>query len=361
MAFGVSRSEAAANLRRYEDRVRRMNEKVERDREESRARAQRHQDIQRGSIARRQAEQEAELAGRGPNVRDANERQAIAEAKMAEYDEQEAQARNTVWKFTARDSQRRTRLMSARQDLVNNSAFSLEQVEAGVQQIDAQIESIQKQAFSRGRDEPYWPDGPPGTWVTKGGAEYVIDANGIPKVVHRWDQGKERREMELDAKRKEISSKNAFDRRKFQHDLETETITTGMKGVDQREEPKYTKEQIKEMSWRLYPPTGPEEEEMFSPTLDAGDIVEPELSLEPPEVQAARELLAKGSGFFEGMFDAGRIASEQRKAQKVIEKWEKGVADVDKKLPVVNNEADLAKLKPGQRFRSADGRTGTKN
>jgi len=376
MAFGVSRQEAEANRRRYEDRVRRANEQVDREREESRARAQQHQDIQRGSLARRQAEQDAQRSIQSPSFVDSQgwrrvtpyggeptpeERQALAEAQMAEYDAQEAQARNTVWKFTARDSQRRTRLMSARQDLASNSTFSPEQIEAGLQQIDAQIESIQKQAFPRGRDEPYYPNGSPGDLVTKDGAEFVVDEKGVLKLLVRPNQTFRYAEMLAEAKRVKETKDRSLKRRELAWDLRQETTTIGMKGVNQREESKFTESEIKREIYNRYPAETEEElkekhpltyelRQQDAPLDGQEDLPAQEPPQEPQEVQAAREVLDDPKIPYHA--DRTKIL---REAQDVIEQWEKGVADVDKKLPVVSNDADWEKLASGQRFRDSEG------
>ena len=385
MPIGVSRSMAAANLRRYEDRVARMNEQVNREREESRIRAQRHQDIQRGSIARRQAEQEAELAGRGSAIREFDERRAEAESQQAQIEAQRAEDANMVWEFTPHNTQRRASLMAAAQKLEADPSFNPESKAAGLQRINEEMDAIKKTPRQRtSADGPRYPEGrgPMDQWKDEHGNLIALDRNDRPRVLVPYKDTREGIAEKLAAERTKLFDANAFKRREFEDKLRAETVTTGVKidGQEQELGPKFSEFDIRVRSERLYPLNQEEFEERYprsnllqapdqlpqGPTAPLGEPIrdEPVPQQEPPEVQRAREVLESPQrlqrrGLLGGIASGNK--EERDNAEKVIEQWEKGVAEVDEKLPVVTSDADWKKLTPGTRFRDSEGIEWVKN
>ena len=276
-------------------------------------------------------------------------RNAEATAKLAETKAQQAEARNTVWKYTARDSQRRTRLMAAMSELPNNPAFSPEQVEIALPKMQAEYDAIKKQPFPRGRDDPFFENGPPGTVFWHGGAQYTVQPDGTSKLTVRPEQDPAYLAEKLAAEQAKESSKQAFNRREFQHELRVATKKVGI-GMEAREEPRYTEPEVKRMVESLYP--SEDQDGVARPDVDAVGLF-----LEPQEVQKARTVLELDPT---RPFKPGGDDMSQKRAKDILQQWEKGVADVDKKLPVVNSQSDHDKLKSGQRFRTATGEIGTK-
>ncbi len=382
MAFGVSRQEAEANRRRYEDRVRRANEQVDREREESRERAQRYQDSLRGSVARapERAAAREERVGRSrfqePTFVDPEgfrrvtpyggpltpeEEQSQAEASIAKIEAQKAEDANTIWEFTPHNAQRRAGLMAANQKLQADPNFTSEEKAIGSQQIQVQLDTIEKTPRQRTKaDGPRYEQGkgPGDSWPENGGI-VGLDRSGNKRFLVQPDKMPEYLERKAEAAQKEAFDKNAFDRRKFQYELAAETVKVGV-GMEAHEEPRYTELEVRHKSNLLYPLSQEEFKELYPLTWqERQGIMTPESQeaalqpappQEPQEVQAAREVLDDPKIPYHA--DRTKIL---REAQGVIEQWEKGVADVDKKLPVVSNDADWKKLASGQRFRDSEG------
>ena len=336
---------------------REVNRKVAREREEARRRAQKRIDERKAiSQARYKKTDEARRAAQlqAPQFVDAGgfrrvtpygvatpeERAEEAAATILEVEASKAEDQNWVTEFTPQQEQEIAGYETAVQRVksgVISGDIGLEDGGSMVQTLNQKIGSYQKIRRPRRKGEPWYPEGrKPNDIFTEGLATYVVQQDGVPKLLVRPDQTPEYQQMKtqqaLEDKQRQSEEKRALEVEKYMRDLRTEQIETTIKDTEGKESAGKrfrTPAEVYEATLRGYPE--------LAPPIQAPP---PVFGGEPEQVTQAKEALkTRGIGL--------KTRSE---AKKMISAWEKAQGG-NKRL----TDTEIDKLPSGTIYIAPDG------
>lgn len=303
------------------------------ERKEAQERAYRHQrrfEIQREEeTAERAAEAEARK----------EEAEAIAAEKQAKEEEIE-------WRYTPRARQKIAQLNEANQRVMSDPKFSEEDRAKWQQLYEQQMAGIRRSPMPRDPNAPTFKPGrePGETWQDDAGNWMSSPADGSPpKLILRWDQSREAKELELQGRlaleEKKVETARSTERRKYLRELRTEKISAldefGEKipGTERYRDPREVYDEMRRAFPEFGAPEGapsPEPIEPEAPPAEPQVIAQaapPQAEpaappAEPPVVQQAREIVrTRGVGTTAGRTFISRLKAVGA-AKKLIKDWE---------------------------------------
>ncbi len=323
-------------------------DRVDRDREEARQRAQKRID-ERKEISQARYEREDRNRER---YHAGLERESIvqaraqeAQATILEAEAAKAEDQNWVTEFTPQQEQEIAGYETAVQRVksgVISGDVGLEDGGRMVQALNQKIGSYQKIRRPRRKGEPFYEPGPdgesrgPGDSWEEGGGLITRDPDGKKRILFRPDQmpqaQREKAQQALEEKQRLAEEKRALEIEKYIRTLRTEQIETIIKDAKGKESvgKRYrTPAEVYEATLRGYPELAPPQQ--APPPVFGG---------EPEEVTEAREALkTRGIGL-----------KARGEAKKIIAAWEK-VQGGNKRLTAI----EIGKLPPGTSYIAPDG------
>ncbi len=348
-----------------------IREKVDREREEARQRAQKRID-ERKAITQARHERERQNVER---YHAGLEKESIvraraqeAQAAILETEAQKAEDQNWVTEFTPQQEHEIAGLETAVQRVksgVISGDIGLEDGGKMVQAINQKVGSYQKIRRPRRKDEPLYPEGQSvgEVWTTEGGTTLTRGPDGLPKLLVRPDQTPEYQQMKtqqaLEEKQRLAEEKRALEVEKFIRTLRTEQIETTIKDAEGKESTgkRYrTPAEVYEATLRGYPELAPQQQ---APLPIFGKM--PQQSqlqsmpgVEPLAVRQARETKArwKAERVDIGQGWASTHSQEEVDAfDKIIKDWEK----IKRKNSRPSTKNEITKASSGELVRHPDG------